>query len=132
LRWIVDTDIAIHLRDGEGAIADAVAALPRAPMLSILTRVELEGGIHRDPENADILRKRVDALLAIMRQLPFTAREVEAYGRIVEQLGYSRRMIVDRMIAATAIVADATLITMNRADFENIAELKLEVWEAAG
>jgi tRNA(fMet)-specific endonuclease VapC len=131
MRWIVDTDIAIHLRDGQAVVAEAVAALPRAPMLSVLSRAELEGGIYRDPENADILRKRVDALLAIMRQLPFTAREAEAYGRIVEQLGYSRRMIVDRMIAATAIVADATLITMNRADFGSIAGLKLELWEAA-
>jgi predicted nucleic acid-binding protein len=125
---IVDTSIAIFLRDDHPEITAAVARLPKAPMISVLTRVELEGGIYRDPAEAPLLRSRVDALLAMMPELPFTSTEAEAYGRIVAQLGYSRRRIVDRMIAATAIVAEATLITINGDDFRGIDGLKLETW----
>ena len=35
------------------------------------------------------------------------------------------------MIVATALVHDLTLVTMNGADFNDIAGLKLEVWDAA-
>jgi tRNA(fMet)-specific endonuclease VapC len=130
VRALIDTNIAIYLRDDHPAISAAVTRLAEAPMLSVLSRVELEGGTYRDPGEAGILRQRVDALLKIMDELPFTSAEAEVYGRIVERCGFSRPRIIDRMIAATAIVADATLITINAADFREIAGLKLESWDA--
>jgi predicted nucleic acid-binding protein len=129
VRALIDTNIAIYLRDDHPAISAAVTRLAEAPMLSVLSRVELEGGIYRDPGEAGILRQRIDALLKIMDELPFTSAEAEVYGRIVERCGFSRPRIIDRMIAATAIVADATLITINAADFREIAGLKLESWD---
>lgn len=128
MRSIIDTNIAIYLRDGHPGISEAVAELPLAPDISVVTRVELEGGIYRDGASADLLRQRVDALLAIVNEIPFTHVEAEAYGRIVAQCGYSRRRVADRMIAATALAADATLITINGADFQEIEGLKLSVW----
>jgi predicted nucleic acid-binding protein len=128
MRAIVDTNIAIFLRDDHPEILARVAQLPRAPMLSVVSRVELEGGIYREPKQAPLLKNRLAALLQIMEQLPFTSAEAEAYGRIVAQCGYSRRQIVDRMIAATAIVAGATLITINAQDFRGIDGLRLEAW----
>jgi predicted nucleic acid-binding protein len=130
VRALIDTNIAIYLRDDHPAISAAVTRLAEAPMLSVLSRVELEGGIYRDPDEAGILRQRVDALLKIMDELPFTSAEAEVYGRIVQRCGFSRPRIIDRMIAASAIVADATLITINAGDFREIAGLKLESWEA--
>ena len=55
-------------------------------------------------------------------------REVAAYGKIVAILGYSRRMIIDRMIAATALIQGAVLLTANPRDFRNIPDLKIEDW----
>lgn len=130
MRFIVDTNVAIHLRDGNSEVVGLLAGLPVQPAISILTRVELEGGVYRDPGAAPLLRTRVDLLLSQFPSLPFKEEEAEAYGRIVAQCGFSRARIVDRMIAATAIVADATLITMNGGDFRGIDELKLEVWSS--
>lgn len=62
--------------------------------------------------------------------LPFTGREAGIYRRIVEQLGFSRSRIIDRMIAAQAIVAGATLATLNPRDFRSIPGLTIEDWSS--
>ncbi|HVL77740.1 MAG TPA: PIN domain-containing protein [Sphingomicrobium sp.] len=128
MKWQIDTNVAIHLRDGDEAIETRIARLPTQPVLSSVTRVELEGGVYRDPALTLILRPRVDLLLEELEELPFTASEAAVYGGIVEQCGYSRAKLVDRMIAATAIVASATLITLNPRDFRDIPGLAIEDW----
>lgn len=125
---LIDTNIAIHLRDGDAEIEARIARLPILPAISTVTRVELEGGVYRDPAQAVLLRPRLNLLLENLAELPFTSAEAAAYGRIVQQCGYSRAKLIDRMIAATAIVADATLATLNVRDFRGIPGLKLEDW----
>ena len=44
MAYLLDTNIVIRLRDGEAAIEDRVAALSASAVLSIITRIELEGG----------------------------------------------------------------------------------------
>ena len=99
-------------------------------MISMVTRVELEGGVYRDAGDSPLLRARLDLLLGELDALPFDAAEAAAYGRIVARRGYSRAKVLDRMIAAQAIVAGATLITLNPRDFRGIDELMLLAWPA--
>jgi tRNA(fMet)-specific endonuclease VapC len=42
--------------------------------------------------------------------------------------GYSRRKVLDRMIAAQALVDEATLVTRNGDDFRDIPGLTLLEW----
>jgi len=126
--YLLDTSIAIGLRDDDPAIVARAEALGPGLVLSIVTRVELEGGVFRDPPTADIRRCRLDILLAALPVLPFDADAAEAYGAIVREAGYSRRKLLDRMIAAQAIVHDTTLVTLNPADFADIPGLKLLAW----
>jgi predicted nucleic acid-binding protein len=100
-------------------------------MISVLTRVELEGGVYRDGEAAPLIRRRLDLILGQFDELPFTAEEARAYGRIVEHCGYSRARTIDRMIAATVIVAGAILITLDAADFRAVPGLEIDDWSAA-
>lgn len=67
-------------------------------------------------------------LLDWVAVLPFTAREAKAYGRIVQACGYSRRKLLDRMIAAQALVHRATLVTSNPEDFRDVPGLNLLSW----
>ena len=61
--------------------------------------------------------------------LDFTNEVAAAYGEIVRHAGFSRRKIVDRMIAATGLVHDMTLVTFNDRDFRDVPGLKLIGWE---
>lgn len=44
---MLDTDIAIHLRDENGPVLDRIGELREKPVLSAITRVELEGGVYK-------------------------------------------------------------------------------------
>lgn len=130
--YLLDTDVAIHLRDGDPAARLQLLTLEEVPFLSAVTRVELEGGIHARPDLSDKRRRAVDVLLSEFEVLDFNSDTTEAYGKIVEHAGFSRRKVTDRMIAATAMVHALTLVTMNGRDFRDVPGLELLEWEQAG
>ena len=126
----IDTDIAIALRDADADTRLRMAELGEIPVISVVTRIELENGVNREPAAADHRRRLLDRFLeTIMVQL-FTPADILAYGAIVYNLGYDRRTTLDRLIAAQAISRDARLITRNRRDFARIEGLHLEPWPA--
>lgn len=131
LTIIIDTNIAIRLRDGEPATFDRIAALGERFAISVVTQIELEGGVDRIPALAARRRRKLDELVAEVTVLPFGSREAEAYGRIVAAVGYVRGHTLDRMIAATALVHDAELHTLNARDFRAVPLLKLIDWSTA-
>jgi tRNA(fMet)-specific endonuclease VapC len=55
--------------------------------------------------------------------VPFDLAAAQAYARLP-----FRRGRFDRLIAAHAIALDATLVTANPKDFDDIAQLRLESW----
>lgn len=128
MAFLLDTDVAIHLRDGDPETTNRIAALDDALLMSIVTRVELEGGVYRDPVHTAVRRARLDAILAAVPTLAFDDAAAEAYGAIVAGAGYSRRKLLDRMIAAQALVHRATLITRNSGDYADIPKLALLAW----
>ncbi|MEO6093362.1 MAG: PIN domain-containing protein [Novosphingobium sp.] len=125
---LIDTDVAIHLRDGSPPIMERIAVLDEIPAMSIVTLVELEAGAANDARRAALLER----LCQTIPVLAFDRSEARAYGAIVARLGYDRRRVLDRMIAAQAIVAGRRLITINGRDFSAIDGLQLEVWAAPG
>ncbi|MCC6920429.1 MAG: PIN domain-containing protein [Alphaproteobacteria bacterium] len=128
MAFMLDTNIAIDLRDNNAAVADRIATLTGGIVLSSITAVELEAGVYRDPANAPNRRARLDKILDAIPVLDFTAHAAAAYGGVVAQVGYSRRKIIDHMIAAHAIASRHTLVTRNAADFAAISGLALERW----
>ncbi len=125
---MLDTNVAIHLRDGDEWTTDKVRSSGNNILISIVTRVELEGGVYREPENAVYRSQRLAEMLTAISCLSFDDASAQAYGNIVRKVGYSRRKLLDRMIAAQAITVGATLATRNMSDFTDIPGLKLEDW----
>lgn len=94
-----------------------------------MTRVELEGGVGRsEPEKGALRRARIDVMLQIFPTLEFSVAAADKYATIIAAAGYSRRKVIDRMIAAQALLQDATLVTMNGDDFKDVPGLKLLAW----
>ena len=127
---LIDTNVAIYLRDLDDEILDRVRSLPTMPKMSLLSWVELESGVAAQPELADQRRIRLDRLLARFTIIDLDPPIVDAYRTIIAATGFSRRRIIDRLIAATAIGHGLTLITINGSDFAGIPNLKLEIWPA--
>ena len=98
-------------------------------MISVMTRVELEGGVARSPpDEKPNRRSRMEAILQATSTLDIDLATAERYGAILAVAGYSRRKVIDRLIAAQALLQDATLVTMNGDDFRDVPGLKLLVW----
>ncbi len=128
MAYLTDTNVAIHLRDGDTEVMDRVAALGDAVLMSVVTRVELEGGVYRDPSQAAVRRARLDTMLLSIPVLAFDDQAADAYATIIAHCGYSRRKLLDRMIAAQALVHRATLVTLNGNDFSDVPGLRLLAW----
>lgn len=126
---LIDTNVAIHLRDRDVEVVGRIADLATVPLLSIISRVELEGGVTvADATLRDRRRKSLDELISRLQVLDFNDAATTAYANIVAVTGYSRPRVLDRMIAATAIAHDASLITINGQHFRDIPGLKLIEW----
>jgi tRNA(fMet)-specific endonuclease VapC len=123
--YLLDTSVLIDLRDGDQQVARRVASFDDAVVMSVVSRVELEGGVYRAPADAPVRRARLDVMLAAIPVLAFEDADAHAYGAIVAAAGYSRRKLIDRMIAAQAILHRAVLVTRNPADFADIPGLAL-------
>ena len=128
MAFLLDTSVAVDLRDERAPTLDLIAALPAPYAFSLMTLVELEGGVAAHPDLREHRRRAVDRLLSTATVVPFDDDVLNAYRHILTQAGFSRPRILDRLIAATAIVHDLTLITTKGADFVNIPGLKLQVW----
>lgn len=99
--------------------------------MSALTLAELQKGLVSTASEFELRRARLLLLLSSIPILPFDVEAAEAYGRILERCGWVRGRAFDRMIAAHAISAGATLVTNNLADFRDIPGVALEDWTEA-
>jgi len=126
--YLIDTNIAIHARDGTDAVLDKLAEHSGEVLLSALSLAELQRGVYRDPTLTALRLARLETLLRGIPVLPFDASAAEAYGRIIAQCGWVRGRDFDRMIAAHAIASGSILVTDNEADFRDVTGLSMENW----
>jgi tRNA(fMet)-specific endonuclease VapC len=111
---LLDTNVAIHLRDGDTAIAERLIARGTTMLISVVTLTELEAGVACDRSDANKRRLLLNAMLEDIAVLPFITAEAAASDRIIAARGFDRRRVLDRMIAAQAIVARLPLVTAQR------------------
>lgn len=125
----IDTNICIALRDLDAPTWQGVRALPDEPVMSMITRIELENGANAEPGLENLRRNLLDELLTVIPVEMFTHADILAYRQIVYDLSFDRQRTLDRLIAAQAISRDASLITRNGKDFRRIEGLRLIEWE---
>lgn len=110
MTYVIDTDCVVDFLVGqEAALALFRTIRPQGIAISLITFMEVYEGIvsSRDPRHAEHAFRAAHIRAGLRRQRhPITHRAL------------------DILIAATALVHDLTLVTRNRRDYEDIADLK--------
>jgi tRNA(fMet)-specific endonuclease VapC len=128
LAYLLDTNIAIHARDGTDVVLSKLAEHDGEVVISALSLAELHRGLYKFPAYTALRQVRLDVLLQHIPILPFDAAAALVYGRIIAQCGWVKGRDFDRMIAAHAIANGSVLVTHNVADFQDIPGLLIEIW----
>jgi predicted nucleic acid-binding protein len=124
---LLDTSVAIPIRDMDARILQVAEPFWSNPMISVITRIELDGGVAKpgsDPRRRELLA----AFLNSVTVLDLTQTEARHYCAIVERSGFSRRKLLDRLIAATALAHRLPLATLNPGDFADVPGLEVVDW----
>lgn len=124
--YLLDTNVLIDLVEGRSGSAGL--RFRESGYLSVISTVELHAGALIDGRVDTEMQRRIAEIVDSFTELPFTSGEAEAYARTIAVTGFSRRMIIDRMIAVTALTNGLTLVTSNARDFRNIPGLAIEDW----
>lgn len=127
--FLIDTNIAIHARDGTDTVLDKLAQNDGEVLLSSLSLAELQRGVFKDAKFTALRQTRLEVLLRGIPVIPFDALAALAYGRIIAQCGWAKGRDFDRMIAAHAISSGSVLVTDNEADFRDVPGLMVENWK---
>lgn len=129
--FLLDADIALYaIRRHPSVSASLAATDPATIRLSALVHSQLSQGIYGQPA-PDAELKLIDAFVVIFGVIPYDLAASNVYRGIIAAIGFSRRDVTDRMIAAHAISLDATLVTNNSKVFTGIPGLRLANWADA-
>jgi tRNA(fMet)-specific endonuclease VapC len=128
LRYLVDTDWAIHYVNGHPTIVPRLDALKQEGLgLSVVSLAEFYEGVYAstDPErNEGVLNDflRGVALVGI------DVATCQQFGKERGRLRAAKKLIgdFDLLIGATALRHDLTLLSNNRRHFETIQGLRME------
>lgn len=132
--FLLDTNACIQILNNASPllISRLRSHHPSQIRLSSVVKAELLYGARKSERSAHNLRV-LERLFAQFRSLAFDDACSHQYGVIRAELERVGRPIgpYDMMIAATAIVADLTLVTHNTSEFSRVADLKLMDWEVS-
>lgn len=133
MSYLLDTNTCIgYLTRRSSPIVDKFAELsPQDIVLCDIVKAELYYGAYKGT--------RLEANLVLLREffnlfvsLPFDSWAAEIHGRLRAQLQVLGTPIgpYDLQIAAIALANNLTLVTHNTREFNRVAGLRLEDWEA--
>ncbi len=134
MAFLLDTNACIHfLRHRDSAVGGKLATVNYQDVsLCSVVKAELYYGVQRGsrPDQDMVTLKQ---FFANFISLPFDDRAAEEYGRIRAQLARQGALIGpnDLMIAAIALVNNATLVTHNTREFKRVSGLQVVDWEEA-
>jgi predicted nucleic acid-binding protein len=107
---LIDTDVLIDLLRGRAEAVAFLQGLADPPLVSAVTVAELYAGVRDGPE-----RTALDAFIATVTVLPVDGAVAARGGLIRRDYAKSHHVgIADALIAATAELYGATLVTLNR------------------
>jgi tRNA(fMet)-specific endonuclease VapC len=126
---MLDTDSISYSWRGEGEVGVKILQHPPSDLcVSAITIAELRYGADRRKSNK--LHEKIDKLIRTIEVVPFNEIVAGHFGTIASTLAAEGMPIgeFDVMIAATALAAQATLVTNNVQHFKRVRGLRVENW----
>ena len=128
MRYLVDTDWAIHYQRGHEAVRRRLVGLhPQGLGFSIVSLAELYEGVERSRSPATE-EAAVQDFLVLVEVVGLDDETARVFGRERARLRAAGNPIgdLDLLIGATALRHDLTLLSNNRRDFERVEGLTIE------
>ena len=127
---LLDTNVVIAYLNGNKRISERIHTEIDRIGLSTLVAAELDYGA-KASQNAKKNLEKLYKFLDIVQVIPFDLECAKSFGTIKSKLRSIGKPTgeVDALIAATAMVHKAVLVTANKKHYENIGGLKVEVWQ---
>ncbi|MBV8450031.1 MAG: PIN domain-containing protein [Hyphomicrobiales bacterium] len=134
MKYLLDTSVLSDFARGERAVMARIRQ--EAPMqlaVSVITEMEVEYGLARNPGLAPRVREAMRVLLASLSVLPFEREDA----RVAAQLRANRTIqgtpigAYDLLLAACALRRGLKIVTHNAREFLRVSGLALEDWRGA-
>ncbi|MBU0593858.1 MAG: type II toxin-antitoxin system VapC family toxin [Gammaproteobacteria bacterium] len=131
MKYLLDTcTVSDFVKGQPGVLARIKATPPQLIAISTVTRMEIEFGMHLNPDRARKLAPVMDAFLSSISILPFEDADAKAAGAIRAVLQKQGQPIgtYDVLIAGCALARGMVVVTSNLGEFERVGGLQVENW----
>jgi len=131
MKYLLDTcTVSDFVKGQSGVLARIKATPPQLIAVSAVTRMEIEFGLHLNPDRARELAPVMDAFLSSITILPFEDVDAKAAGAIRAALQKQGQPVgaYDVLIAGCGLARGLVVVTSNLGEFQRISGLQVENW----
>jgi len=134
MAYLIDSDWVVdHLANNDEANRLLSQLSEEGIAISIITYIEMYQGVLRSPNPNEAERKLqafVDAVSVLSISPPVARRCAHIREALRQQGKEFRRRAFDLLIAATALEHNLILVTRNRADYEDVPDIRFYQYSA--
>jgi tRNA(fMet)-specific endonuclease VapC len=131
MKYLLDTcTVSDFVKGQSGVLTRIKATPPQLIAVSAVTRMEIEFGLHLNPDRARKLAPVMDAFLSSIAILPFVDADAKAAGAIRAALQKQGQPVgaYDVLIAGCGLARGLVVVTSNLGEFQRIGGLQVENW----
>lgn len=133
MKYLLDTNVLSDFARGERAVmARLRQEAPLQLAVSVITEMEVEYGLARNPGLAPRVREAMQALLTTVSVLPFEREDARVAAQLRASLNHQGTPIgaYDLLLAACALRRGLKIVTHNAREFVRVGGLGLEDWRS--
>lgn len=134
MKYLLDTNVLSDFARGqEGVIARLRMEPPPQLAVSVVTEMEVEYGLARNPNLAPRVREVMRMLLNTISVLPFEREDARVSAQLRASLNSQGTPIgaYDLLLAASALRRGLKVVTHNAREFARVSGLGIEDWHGA-